>query len=146
MLSVPAGIRIWLVAGVTDMRRGLDGLSALVQTLLSADVLSGQLFIFRGRRSDRVKIIWRDVDGLCLFYKRLDRAKFTWTHAADGAVLLTPAQLSALLEGIDWRRVHRTVSTEEPVGAESRETAAAVHGGCDRPVRYENLASQGSSV
>jgi transposase len=114
MLSVPAGIRIWLVAGVTDMRRGLDGLSALVQTLLSADVLSGQLFIFRGRRSDRVKIIWRDPDGLCLLYKRLDHSKFTWTHASDGAVLLTPAQLSALLEGIDWRRVHRTVPTEQP--------------------------------
>ena len=115
MLGIPAGIRIWLVAGVTDMRRGLDGLSALVQTLLSADVLSGQLFIFRGRRSDRVKIIWRDADGMCLFYKRLDRSKFTWTHANDGAVLLTTAQLSALLEGIDWRRVHRTVPTEEPV-------------------------------
>ena len=96
------------------MRRGLDGLSALVQTLLSADVLSGQLFIFRGRRSDRVKIIWHDTDGLCLFYKRLDRGKFTWTHASDGAVLLTPAQLSALLEGIDWRRVRRNVPNDEP--------------------------------
>ncbi len=53
MLSVPAGVRIWLVAGLTDMRRGIDGLSALVQTQLSADVLSGQLFIFRGRRRKR---------------------------------------------------------------------------------------------
>jgi transposase len=114
MLSIPAGVRIWLVAGVTDMRRGLDGLSALVQTVLQANVLSGQLFIFRGRRSDRVKIIWHDADGLCLFYKRLDRAKFIWTHASDGAVLLTPAQLSALLEGIDWRRVHRSVPNDEP--------------------------------
>jgi len=114
MLSIPAGIRIWLVAGLTDMRRGLDGLSALVQTQLSANVLSGELFIFRGRRSDRVKIIWHDAAGLCLFYKRLDRGKFTWTHAADGAVLLTPAQLSALLEGIDWRRVHRSVPNDEP--------------------------------
>ncbi len=114
MLSTPAGVRIWLVAGVTDMRRGMDGLSALVQTMLSADVLSGQFFIFRGRRSDRVKIIWHDADGLCLFYKRLDNARFTWTHAADGAVLLTPAQLSALLEGIDWRRVHRSVPNDEP--------------------------------
>jgi len=113
MLSIPAGIRIWLVAGVTDMRRGLDGLSALVQTMLSADVLSGQLFIFRGRRSDRVKIIWHDADGLCLFYKRLDRGRFVWTQAADGAVLLTPAQLSTLLEGIDWRRVHRSASLED---------------------------------
>lgn len=113
MLSIPAGVRIWLVAGLTDMRRGMDGLSSLVQTQLSADVLSGQLFIFRGRRGDRVKILWADADGLCLLYKRLHRGKFTWTHAADGAVLLTPAQVSALLEGIDWRRVHRTVPTEE---------------------------------
>ena len=115
MLSIPVGVRIWLVAGLTDMRRGMDGLSALVQTQLSADVLSGQLFIFRGRRGDRVKILWADADGLCLLYKRLNRGKFTWTHASDGAVLLTPAQVSALLEGIDWRRVHRTVPTEEPV-------------------------------
>ena len=114
MLSIPAGVRIWLVAGVTDMRKGLEGLSALVQTRLSADVLSGQLFIFRGRRSDRIKIIWRDMDGLCLFYKRLDNAKFTWTQASDGAVLLTPAHLSALLEGINWRRVHRSVPNDEP--------------------------------
>jgi transposase len=113
MLSIPAGVRIWLVAGLTDMRRGLDGLSAVVQTMLSADVLSGQLFIFRGRRSDRVKIIWHDADGLCLFYKRLDRGRFVWTQAADGAVLLTPAQLSTLLEGIDWRRVHRSASLED---------------------------------
>src|SRR3569833_1607220 len=109
MLSIPAGVRIWLVAGVTDMRRGLDGLSALVQTVLQANVLSGQLFIFRGRRSDRVKIIWHDADGLCLFYKRLDRSKFTWTHATEKTEKHNPAQQTALLEGVDWRRVHRTV-------------------------------------
>lgn len=114
MLSVPAGVRIWLVAGLTDMRRGMDGLSALVQTQLSANVLSGQFFIFRGRRGDRVKILWADADGLCLLYKRLHRGKFIWTHASDGAVLLTPAQLSALLEGIDWRRVQRVLPSEEP--------------------------------
>ena len=113
MLSVPAGVRIWLVAGLTDMRRGIDGLSALVQTQLSAEVFSGQLFIFRGCRGDRVKILWADADGLCLLYKRLNRGRFIWTHAVDGAVLLTGAQLSALLEGIDWRRVHRSVPTEE---------------------------------
>lgn len=115
MLSLPTGVRIWLVTGVTDMRRGLDGLSSLVQTALSKDVLSGQLFIFRGRRGDRVKILWHDNDGLCLFYKRLHRGKFVWTQAAEGAVLLTPAQLSTLLEGIDWRRVHRSATLpDEP--------------------------------
>ena len=60
-----------------------------------------------------MKILWADADGLCLLYKRLHRGKFTWTHAADGAVLLTGAQLSALLEGIDWRRVRRSLPTEE---------------------------------
>jgi transposase len=113
MLNIPAGVRIWLVASLTDMRRGVDGLSALVQTVLSADVLSGQLFIFRGRRGDRVKILWHDTDGFCLLYKRLDRGRFVWTQAADGAVLLTPAQLATLLEGIDWRRVHRSATREE---------------------------------
>jgi transposase len=113
MLNIPAGVRIWLVASLTDMRRGVDGLSALVQTVLSADVLSGQLFIFRGRRGDRVKILWHDPDGFCLLYKRLDRGKFVWTQAADGAVLLTPAQLATLLEGIDWRRVHRSATLDE---------------------------------
>ncbi len=110
MLSLPAGVRIWLVTGATDMRCGLDGLSSLVQTALSKDVLSGQLFIFRGRRGDRVKVLWHDNDGLCLFYKRLHRGKFVWTQASDGVVLLTPAQLSTLLEGIDWRRVHRSAT------------------------------------
>jgi transposase len=112
VLSVQAGVRIWLVAGLTDMRRGIDGLAALVQTVLSADPFSGQLFIFRGRRSDRVKILWHDTDGMCLFYKRLRRGRFVWTQASDGAILLTPAQLSTLLEGIDWRRVHRSATAE----------------------------------
>jgi transposase len=109
MISLPAGVRIWLVAGVTDMRRGIDGLCALIQSALSADPLSGQLFIFRGRRGDRLKILWHDPEGMCLFYKRLHRGHFIWTQATDGAVLLTPAQLSSLLEGIDWRRVHRNL-------------------------------------
>jgi transposase len=105
--SLPAGVRIWLVAGFTDMRRGIDGLAALVQTGLSSNPFSGELFIFRGRRSDRVKLLWHDADGMCLLYKRLHRGRFVWTHASDGAVQLSAAQLTTLLEGIDWRRVHR---------------------------------------
>lgn len=113
MISLPTGVRIWLVAGVTDMRRGIDGLCALIQSALSADPFGGQLFIFRGRRGDRLKILWHDPEGMCLFYKRLHRGHFIWTQAADGAVLLTSAQLSSLLEGIDWRRVHRSVAHVE---------------------------------
>ena len=112
MLSLPTGVRIWLVAGFTDMRRGIDGLAALVQTALSSNPFSGELFIFRGRRSDRVKLLWRDADGMCLFYKRLQRGRFVWTHASDGVVQLSAAQLTTLLEGIDWRRVHRGGTAE----------------------------------
>jgi len=108
VIGLPAGTRIWLVAGATDMRKGFDGLSALVQTALRDDPFSGQLFVFRGRRGDRVKVLWWDGQGLCLFYKRLERGRFVWPRAQDGVVHLTPAQLSMLLEGIDWRRPERT--------------------------------------
>jgi len=108
MIGWPAGVRIWLVAGVTDMRKGMDSLCALVQTALSENPFAGQLFIFRGRRGDRVKVLWHEPDGLCLHCKRLDRGHFIWPQARSGTVLLTSAQLSMLLEGIDWRRPERT--------------------------------------
>lgn len=90
------------------MRRGMHGLAALVETTLATNPFSGHLFVFRGRRGDLVKILWADRDGLCLFAKRLERGKFIWPHNAEGSVHLTPAQLSMLLEGIDWRRPERT--------------------------------------
>lgn len=108
MIAPPAGTRIWVAAGVTDMRRGFDGLAALVQTRLEADPFSGQIFVFRGRRGDRVKLLWWDGDGLCLLAKRLEAGKFVWPQATHGSVSLSAAQLSMLLEGIDWRRPVRT--------------------------------------
>jgi transposase len=104
MIGLAAGTRIWIVAGVTDMRRGFVGLSGMVQTALQENPFSGQVFIFRGRRGDLVKVLWFDGDGLCLFAKRLERGRFIWPQATSGTVSLTPAQLSMLLEGIDWRR------------------------------------------
>lgn len=108
MIGLPASTRVWLVCGLTDMRKGFDGLAALIQVQLSEDPFSGQLYVFRGRRGDRVKILWWDGDGLCLFAKRLERGRFVWPRATDGTVNLTAAQLSMLLEGIDWRRPLRT--------------------------------------
>ena len=105
---IPSGTRIWLAAGITDMRRGFDGLAAIVQERLAADPFSGHVFIFRGRRGDLVKLLWWDGDGLCLFAKRLERGRFVWPQATEGSVHLTAAQLSMLLEGIDWRRPERT--------------------------------------
>jgi transposase len=108
MMGLPAGTRVWLAAGVTDMRRGFDGLAALVQSKLTQDPFSGHVFVFRGRKGDRVKVLWWSGDGLCLLAKRLEHGHFVWPSAESGSVNLTPAQLSMLLEGIDWRRPQRT--------------------------------------
>ncbi len=108
MIGVPPGTQVWLAAGVTGMRRGMDGLAAQVQTTLAEQPFSGHVFVFRGRRGDLVKLLWFDGDGLCLFAKRLERGRFVWPQATSGSVSLTAAQLSMLLEGIDWRRPQRT--------------------------------------
>ena len=91
---------------------GPDGLAALVQTQLAEDAYSGQLFVFRGKAGDRVKILWFSGDGLCLFAKRLERGRFVWPQATHGTVALSSAQLSMLLEGIDWRRPVRTTDPQ----------------------------------
>jgi transposase len=108
MIGPRIGTQVWLVAGVTDMRRGFTGLSARVQTALEQDPFSGHVFVFRGRRGNLVKLLWWDGDGLCLFAKRLERGRFVWPQAEDGTVAMTRAQLAMLLEGIDWRRPERT--------------------------------------
>jgi transposase len=108
VIELRTGTKIWIAAGVTDMRRGFPGLSAQVQTVLKEQPYSGHVFVFRGRRGDQVKLLWFDGDGLCLFSKRLERGRFIWPKAESGTVALTRAQLSMLLEGIDWRRPERT--------------------------------------
>ena len=115
MIEPPAGTKIWIAAGVTDLRRGFDGLSAQVQNTLQQQPFSGHIFLFRGRRGDIVKLLWWDGDGLCLFAKRLERGRFIWPKVESGTVQLSRAQLSMLLEGIDWRRVERTWTPEVAV-------------------------------
>jgi transposase len=112
VIELRKGTRIWIAAGVTDMRRGFQGLSAQVQTVLQEQPFSGHVFVFRGRRGDTIKILWADGDGLCLFAKRLERGRFIWPQATEGTVGLTRAQLAMLLEGIDWRRPERTWTPE----------------------------------
>jgi transposase len=85
------------------MRRGLDSLSAQVQTALALDPFSGALFIFRGKRGDLIKGLMWDGQGLVLCAKRLEKGRFIWPQRREGTVNLTPAQLSMLVEGIDWR-------------------------------------------
>jgi transposase len=84
----------------------------LVQTKLEQSPFSGHVFVFRGRRGHLIKLLWFDGDGLVLFAKRLERGRFVWPQATEGSVALTPAQLSMLLEGIDWRRPVRTAEPQ----------------------------------
>ncbi|MCZ8101671.1 MAG: IS66 family insertion sequence element accessory protein TnpB [Burkholderiales bacterium] len=115
MIGLPGGTRVWLAAGVTDMRKGFDGLAAIAQTTLLKDPHGGHVFVFRGKRGDLVKLLWWSGDGMNLYAKRLERGKFVWPQADSGAVFLTGAQLSMLLEGIDWRRPARTWQPEMAV-------------------------------
>lgn len=108
MIAPPTQTQVWLVAGVTDMRRGMHSLAALVQTTLLSQPFSGHVFAFRGRRADLIKLLWWSGDGLCLFIKRLEHGQFVWPQAESGTVYLTGAQLSMLLEGINWKRPERT--------------------------------------
>ncbi|HBI9859433.1 TPA: IS66 family transposase [Escherichia coli] len=91
MISLPAGSRIWLVAGITDMRNGFNGLASKVQNVLKDDPFSGHLFIFRGRRGDQIKVLWADSDGLCLFTKRLERGRFVWPVTRNAGSQMPPA-------------------------------------------------------
>ena len=109
MIPVPAGARVWLATGHTDMRKGFDGLAMLVQDHLRRDPFSGQAFVFRGRQGRLIKILWWDGQGYCLFAKRLEKGRFLWPATERGAAAaLTPAQVAMLLEGIDWRAPLRT--------------------------------------
>ena len=112
MIGLPLGTRVWLAAGVTDMRKGMDGLAALVQTTLIENAFSGHVFAFRGKRGDLLKLLWWSGDGMNLYVKRLERGRFVWPQATSGTLHLTSAQLSMLIEGIDWRRPLRTAQPE----------------------------------
>ena len=100
---IPAGARVWIAMGHTDMRKGMQGLALIVQQALRRDPFAGDLYVFRGRAGSLVKIVWHDGLGLSLNAKRLEKGRFIWPSASEGVVALTAAQLACLLEGIDWR-------------------------------------------
>lgn len=104
MIRVAAGTKVYLACRPVDMRRGFDGLSAEVSNTLQADPYSGHLFLFRGKRGDYLKVLYWDGTGLCLFAKRLEASKFVWPSVVDGVLQMSPAQLSLLIEGMDWRK------------------------------------------
>jgi transposase len=98
-------MRILLATRPVDLRKGMDGLAALVQQALRADPFAGDVFIFRPRRADRVKILVYDGTGLVLYSKRLEAGRFSWPSPADGVVRLSAAQLATLLEGLAWSKL-----------------------------------------
>jgi transposase len=104
MISLASGLRVYLACGVTDMRKGMVGLSMLVQQNLAEDPFDGAVYAFRGRRAELIKLIWHDGVGLCMLTKRLERGQFAWPSATTtGRIALSPAQLAALLDGCEWR-------------------------------------------
>lgn len=99
MIVPPTGVRVWLANGHTDMRRGMNGLALQVQQALQRDPHAGDLYVFRGRRGDLVKILWHDGLGMSLYAKRLERGRFLWPSPADGCVAISASQLGYMLEG-----------------------------------------------
>jgi transposase len=108
------GTKVFLACKPIDLRNGFDGLSAKVQGVLRQDPFSGHLFVFRGKRGDYLKALYWDGSGMCLFAKRLEKGKFVWPPLVDGGLMLTPAQLALLIEGIDWRRTVAPEPTMAP--------------------------------
>lgn len=104
MIAFPAGARVWIAGGVTDMRCGMNSLALKIQQGLGRDPHGGELFCFRGRKGDLMKILWHDGVGMSLYVKRLEAGKFIWPSSPGrGAVPISAAQLGYLLDGIDWR-------------------------------------------
>lgn len=113
MIPVPSGVRVWLATEATDMRRGVNGLTLQVQEASGRDTHAGDLYVFRGRRDNLIKVLWQDGLGCSLYAKRLERGRFVWPSLADGVVAISSAQLGYLLEGTDWRN---PVSSWRPPG------------------------------
>ncbi len=107
MLTLPPSVRIYLSLQPVDFRKGVDGLCGVVRRVWDEDPLAGHLFVFIGRRADRVKILFWDRGGFVLYYKRLERSRFQVPAVQPGTdrVVISAADLAMLLEGIDFSRV-----------------------------------------
>lgn len=104
MLDIGHDSKIYLCTGYTDMRKGINGLSILSQSIAVDQYDKSILFVFRGKKADRIKILWWDGQGFCLYYKCLDSGKFVWPKLDEKqSVGITKAQLAMLIEAIDWR-------------------------------------------
>src|SRR5215469_4158027 len=108
MNLLPSGVRAWIAAGPTDMRRGMQSLALQVQETLKRDPHAGDLYVFRGRSGSLIKILWHDGIGMSLYAKRLERGRFIWPTTTAGVISISSAQLAYMLDGIDWRNPQHT--------------------------------------
>jgi transposase len=115
MIGPTGAVRVMVATKPVDFRKGAEGLAALVRETMAADPFSGAVYVFRAKRADRIKLVFWDGTGLCLFAKRLEDGIFRWPKIENGVMKLSAAQLSALLEGLDWRRVHEARETVTPI-------------------------------
>ena len=117
MIGPTGAVRVMLASRPVDFRKGMDGLAALVREAMGADPFAGTIFVFRSKRADRARLLFWDGSGVVLVTKRLEAGRCCWPMIADGVVRLTAAQLAALLEGLDWRRVHERRAVSVPAVA-----------------------------
>jgi transposase len=116
MLSFPSAVRIWLATNATDLRKSFDTLAELVRQHLHNDPLSGHVFVFRNKRSDRVKLLYWDEDGFVIVYKRLEEGTFRFPAATEGqsGISIRAADLAMLLDGVDWKNSQRSKRYHRP--------------------------------
>ena len=114
MIGPTGTVRVMVATKPVDFRKGMEGLAALVHEAMGADPFCGMVYVFRAKRADRVKLIFWDGTGMVLVAKRLEDGKFRWPRVQDAIMRLSAAELQALLEGLDWRRVHEPRQTAVP--------------------------------
>lgn len=110
----PAGLKVLVATRPVDFRRGMDGLARAVKEDLRADPYSGVVYVFRAKRTDRIKLLYWDGSGLVLYAKRLEQGGFRWPQIADGVMRMTSVQLAALVAGMEWARVMSPRRTRTP--------------------------------
>jgi transposase len=106
MISAATGVKVLVATKPVDFRKGADGLAALVREQLRHEPFAGTIFVFRSKRADRLKILAWDGSGLVLLWKRLEQGAFRWPPITDGVMRLSASQLAALMDGLDWSRLH----------------------------------------
>lgn len=134
MLTISRTTRVFLATRPTDMRKGFDGLSALVEHVILEDPFSGHLFVFRNQRRDRLKLLWWDRDGWALFYKRLERGSYEFptdrakkgTRDESPRLEIRADELALLLEGIDLETVRRRPRYERPTVVPTKTPASSL--------------------